>query len=251
MSVLAYKLIFLAIVLAVAVIGGLPLFRKSQAGGEGRFLAHGEALAAGIFLGAGLIHMLDDSDDDFYDAGIEYPWGTAICGAMILSLLYLEHLANRIAERREITSTVLPILTTVILCVHSFLVGAALATNEELAIVFVIFLAVLAHKGAAAFALSLQLMRSSLARPVQFVCFGLFVVMLPLGIVAGTTAEAVTSDHPLWEPVFSALAAGTFLYLGSLHGLAANVLVTKCRDTVHFGLVVLGFLAMAGIAIVA
>jgi len=47
----------------------------------------------------------------------------------------------------------------------------------------------------------------------------------------------------------SALAAGTFLYLGTLHGLENATLVKPCCDLKRFYFVILGFGVMAVVAI--
>lgn len=243
------KLIFLLVVVAVALAGGWPLYRRRGEMAEAGWLVLAEALACGVFLGAGLIHMLGDAAADFEAAGISYPVEMVICGGVILLLLYLEHAGNKLAARQSGAGTVLPLLTTLMLSIHSFLVGAALGTSNEMAIAIVIFLAVIAHKSAAAFALAIELLRSPLGSLAALACFFGFVAMFPAGFAVGTLAEAVTGEHPLWEPTFSALAAGTFLFLGTLHGLAANTLIARCQNRLDFAFVTLGFALMAVVAI--
>jgi len=59
----------------------------------------------------------------------------------------------------------------------------------------------------------------------------------------------VERANPLLTPIFSALAAGTFIYLGTLHGLANGMLVARCCELRSFSLVVLGYVIMAVVAV--
>jgi zinc transporter ZupT len=79
--------------------------------------------------------------------------------------------------------------------------------------------------------------------------FGIFALMVPLGVVFGTLATQYLTQYPLVEPIFSALAAGTFLYLGTLHGLKHAVMIEKCCDLRRFTLVIIGFAIMAVVAV--
>jgi hypothetical protein len=59
----------------------------------------------------------------------------------------------------------------------------------------------------------------------------------------------VEHGNPLLTPTFSALAAGTFIYLGTLHGLQNGTLVARCCAFRSLFLVVLGYAVMAVVAI--
>ena len=74
------------------------------------------------------------------------------------------------------------------------------------------------------------------------VLFGCFVLMTPIGILFGQGLQTHMSSFPILEPTFTALAAGTFLYLGTLHGLKRAVMVEQCCNLKHFSFVILGFL---------
>ena len=79
--------------------------------------------------------------------------------------------------------------------------------------------------------------------------FCIFSLMTPIGIVLGAAATTALNNYPLLEPIFSSLAAGTFLYLGTLHGLENATLVKQCCDLKRFYFVILGFAIMAVVAI--
>jgi solute carrier family 39 (zinc transporter), member 1/2/3 len=244
------KVVPVLIVVAIALAAGWAPLHRRAGDDHVEGYARGEALAVGVFLGAGIIHMLGDTASDFVEAGITYPVGEVLCGAVILLLLWLEHLGNRLAGAHGANErTVLAILASLILAFHSFLVGAALGTASELSTTIVVLVAVLAHKWAAAFALSLTLSRSQLSSRNATALFLTFVLMFPAGVAVGAGALALTASHPLFEPTFAGLAAGTFIYLGTLHGLTSSTLIAKCQHFPQFAMVALGFLLMAVVAI--
>ncbi len=243
------KVVFGLVIVLVAIAGGLPLLRRKQELEETRLLVLGEAFAAGIFLGAGLIHMLSKAAADFAAAGVDYPWSMVICGVMLLFLLYLDHLGDRLKAAQGPSSNAMPLLATVMLSIHSFLVGGALGASSQVAMTIVIFVAVLAHKGAAAFALSVTLAKSSLTQRQRLACLATFITLFPIGLALGGLLSSAGSADLLMEATFSAFAAATFLYLGTLHGLTASVLIARCGDRLDFFFVTLGFGLMALVAI--
>jgi solute carrier family 39 (zinc transporter), member 1/2/3 len=110
-------------------------------------------------------------------------------------------------------------------------------------------LAILAHKWAASFALAVQINKSKLSFRVGVVLFLLFSLMAPMGILAGQMAAQKLQHYTLLSPIFMSLAAGTFLYLGSLHGLEKSVMVKQCCNLKMFSFVILGFAIMALLAL--
>ena len=96
--VIGIKLALSAAVLAAGLAGGcLPLWRGGDPSG-GRLLGWGNALAAGVFLGAGMIHMLPEAaahwDALFADYPMAYLNGRgALVGADVeLGLLFAEQM---------------------------------------------------------------------------------------------------------------------------------------------------------------
>jgi hypothetical protein len=232
-----------AAVVVVAIGAGMVPFVRRRRAGVASF-PDAEALTTGIFLGAGLIHMLGDAAAGFAAQGVSYPWPVFLAGVVLLALLWLEHAGH---GKREATS--LAALATLMLSIHSFLAGAALGTSTNAAVATVVFLAIITHKWAASFALSLTLNETALPLPTRLGAFSLFVALFPFGVACGLVAASVEHANPLLTPTFSALAAGTFIYLGTLHGLANGALVARCRELRAFSLVVLGYAIMAIVAI--
>ena len=230
------KLVLLLALLATALAcGALPLRRSGRAGpGPNRLLEWGNAFAAGIFLGAGFVHMLPDAAAAWEALGWQYPIGTLLAALAIVLMLLFEHVlppeaahhamhapsANRFGthETRDhagATGTTYAILTA--LSIHSLLEGLALGAQRELRSALVIFTAILAHKSMEGFALGVSLSRSALPSARALGLLALFAWATPVGIVAGATVGALEGPASLaYEAAFLSLAAGTFAYVATL-----------------------------------
>lgn len=243
------KLISLLLILAITLLAGYyPFFKKFKCK-QGNDFPYGESLAAGVFLGAGLIHMLGNAERGFLRAGYHYPFAFLLAGVTFLILLLLEHIGREIYEHQGETSAGFAILAVLILSIHSFLAGSALGLSQTMPVYLVIFLAILAHKWAASFALSVQINKSQMGFKLSLMLFLIFALMLPLGLIFGTLVTKNVLYDSLLEPIFSSLAAGTFLYLGTLHGLKRAVMIEKCCNLERFTFVIIGFAIMAIVAI--
>lgn len=246
---LTIKLISILLILLVTVSAGVYPFLKKRSQKAALSFPTAESLACGVFLGAGLLHMLNDAAQGFYQLSDHYPIAFVIAGATFLFLLLLEHIGREIAEHQGVASGAFAILATVMLSIHSFLMGAALGLSEVFSVTIVILMAILAHKWAASFSLSVQINKSHFSNKVNILLFVIFALMTPLGIVLGTAAAETLSKYTLIEPIFNALAAGTFLYLGTLHGLEKATLIKQCCDLQRYYFVILGFAIMAVVAV--
>jgi solute carrier family 39 (zinc transporter), member 1/2/3 len=254
MTLAMFKVILAIIILLVAVIGGLwPFYRKAQHI-AGNVLAEfelpvGESVASGIFLGAGLLHMLPDAAQDFNKAGYNFPFPFLIAGISFLLLLLLEHISVSLKHRATHLLSSIALLSVTMLSVHSLLEGAAVGLAASFATTLIIFIAIIAHKGAASFALSINLNRSQLSLTNRIIAFSVFAFMTPIGIFGGDWLLATNQHDTLLTPIFSSLAAGTFLYIGTLHGLERASLIRHCCSIKEFFFMLTGFILMAIVAI--
>src|SRR3981081_3520819 len=157
-------IIMTAVVVAVAIAAGTVPFVRRRGDGLASF-PDAEAVTAGIFLGAGLIPMLGDAAAGFDAQGIKYPWPMLLAGAVLLALLWLEHAGHAVRGGASLAA-----LATLMLSIHSFLAGAALGTSTNAAV----FFAIVAHKWAASFALSLKLNQTSLRLATRLGAFAVF-----------------------------------------------------------------------------
>lgn len=192
--------------------------------------------------------MLGDSAGDFSELNIDYPFPFLIAGITILLFLLLEHIGGSLSKSNKGNLSFMATMATIMLSIHSFFEGAALGLSEELSVALVIFLAIIAHKWAASFALAININKTCMNFISRFMLFTIFVIMTPLGIVFGQAAQNYVTN-PYVEPTFTAIAAGTFIYMGTLHGLDRSVLVKDCCNTKQYSFVIIGFTIMAIVAI--
>ena len=216
---------------------------------------------AGNNLGAGLLHLLPDAADGFSAQHISYPWVFFLCAITFLVLLSLEHLGREFYQARNCNNqkhkhlpstrdgSSFAILAVIMLSFHSFFAGAALGLSVNTTSLMVLVIAILAHKWAASFALSVQICKSGLSNTAAIAWFMLFALMVPAGIFFGAESSRLFASAPLVSPSLLALAAGTFLYLGTLHGLQRSVMVEKCCNLRQFAFVIIGFAIMAVVAV--
>jgi zinc transporter 1/2/3 len=230
--VLGLKLgLLLAILVAGALGASLPVVYR-QARARAHLLGWGNAFAAGVFLAAGLMHMLPDADEIWSALGWRYPMAFAFASVAFLFMLLVEHVllpereheevhapsAERfasLADRHHDSLSAYTVLTA--LSIHSLLAGLALGAQPELSRALVIFLAIVAHKSAAGFALGVSLARSPVSSAQAWGLVAIFASATPLGgLVGALLGEAVEGrGAALLEASFLSIAAGTFVYVAT------------------------------------
>jgi zinc transporter 1/2/3 len=93
------KLIALVLIFAVGLAGGLAALGAQRSKRRELLFSLGSALAAGIFLGAGLIHLLPDGVEALasYFTAVNFPVGYLIATLGFLLVVYIEmvYLAGR------------------------------------------------------------------------------------------------------------------------------------------------------------
>ena len=251
MSLLTIKVISALAIIAVGLVGGLiPIVAQRLEGGR-RFFSLGNAFAGGVFLGAGFIHLLPDGVEklrgvsDFPIAGLLATLGLALL--LLIDRVIFSH--HDLEEGRRRDAATYAYVLTFILSVHSIIAGISLGLETHVSVSVVILLAILFHKGSAAFALMVGLHHAGVETTRQKGILGAFVLMTPLGLIAGTVASAALSGNvaTLAEGGFDALAAGTFIYVAVLDILDEEL--AKGEDKISkFGLIVAGIVLMALLA---
>ena len=206
------------------------------------------ALASGIFLGAGLIHMLSDASRYFVEAGYHYPYAFLLTGLTFLFLLFLEHISLDLRKHQD-DNTIISLIALVMLSFHALMAGTALGISHNLSTTLLVLFAIIAHKWAESFAMANQLCETSLSHRAQIAYFSLFTLMTPTGILIGDTLTASLASHDAMEAIFQSLAAGTFIYIGTLHGLNRIVMADRCCSLKEFSWGAIGFGLMAAVAV--
>ncbi len=232
-----------------------------------------ESLATGVFLGAALIHLIPDAISSFHELKpkIDYPVIMLIVGSVFLLFLLIEHsfayynhkkyhssfninnqeldIDNPQKTSLSKTNTlILACSTTLALTLHSFFAGAGLGLANSNGLEIVMLIAILSHKTVAGLALTIELYKTNSKRWIKILLFTIFAIATPIGLILGYTIK-INFDNEIITPILIAFSAGTFLFLGTLHGLSKSVLGSKCCKVWNFLWVIVGFLIMAIVAI--
>ena len=242
------NLFFALSALAIILAAGWFPFKRRLTTEEHVDFPIGETLATGVFLGAALLHMLPESNELFVSKGYHYPFAYVFSGITFLLFLWFEHLGKELYHHHDKAHPAFAIVAWLMLSVHSLVLGTALGLSHDYPTRIMLFLAIITHKWAESFAIAIQLNKSSLTPRKSLIFFLVFALMTPLGIWIGWIFEQDVSTHSLIDPILIAISAGTFLYLGTLHGLERCVMVERCCNLRDFSFVIIGFLLMASVA---
>jgi zinc transporter 1/2/3 len=232
------KLLFVATIFLAGWLGGwIPLLRR-QDSADSPFLSLGNAFAAGVFLGSGLIHLLSEAHESWTALGWDYPIAFVLAAAGFAIILLIEHVllpepAHELVHAHPGTGhahdhdhasahgaqhRLAPTMLVVALSFHSLVAGIALGIQDALGDLLVVFLAIVAHKSTEGFALGITLVRSGAPPKRSISLVTLLAVMTPLGALAGMSIGHFLEGT--WERYLDAtllaLAAGTFVYIAAL-----------------------------------
>ena len=247
MATASLKLFFALSILSVILLAGWYPFKRRLSDAHLDFPV-GETLATGVFLGAALLHMLPEANAMFINMGYHYPFAFIITGIVFLLFLWFEHLGKELYHHHDRTHPAFALVAWAMLSIHSLVLGTALGFSHEYALVIMLFLAIITHKWAESFAIAVQLNKSALTTSKSITFFLIFALMTPLGIYIGWYFGHGVETNSLMDPVLIAISTGTFLYLGTLHGLERCVMVERCCNLRYFSFVIIGFLLMATVA---
>ena len=153
-SLLAIKVVAAVVILVVGVVGGVIPLLAARHHASRRFLSLGNSLAGGIFLGAGFIHLLPEAGAALGEV-IEYPLAPLLAAIGVCVLLLIDRVLFETtrAGGGGTHQPIYPLVLLVVLSIHSIIAGIALGLEAEVAASVVVMLAILFHKGSAAFAL--------------------------------------------------------------------------------------------------
>ncbi len=248
---LLMKILFASSIFVLTLCTGLIPFKASN---RNCFLMRmANAFSSAIFLGAALLHLLPDAVaqfDKFYQN--DYPLAYLICVLVMVLLVAIErslHLDAPHGAVVPIDSVRLDTTTngelqqscghhhhagcacclqtrmhagcflTALLCLHSFIEGAAIGIPDDLMESLVIFAAVFAHKGSESFAFGCHLSSLGMTQQLNKKLMVIFAMVTPLGILIASSIIRFLSECTgiMFSALFDAITAGTFLYLGTEH----------------------------------
>ncbi len=243
-------------VFLAGLVGGLFATRLTQSKSQEALTGLANTFAGGVFLGAALMHMLPDAREKFESLGVgtEYPLFALVAAAGFLLVLMLDKVVvpagPRASEALAGRGAIYPYLLMLTLSIHSAITGIALGLEDHVVSAAAIILAVLAHKSTAAMALSISFNRESTPKNRARNLLWIFYLMTPLGIVLGTwwSEHLEGWQESMFEGIFDALAAGTFLYIAIVDILTEEFLSGHHRWPLFIA-TTLGFTIMALVAV--
>lgn len=248
MTLSAYKAAAALLIFLTSMVISIYLVKRKNGMNHGETAGIWEALASGIFLGAAFFHMLPDSIRSFSHlySNVTYPVPELVCVGGFLLLLFLERLS--LTNEHARSKNYIPYILALTLIIHALSEGAALGLETAYAETAMLFIAILAHKGSESFGLCILLLRYALPYRHIMITLTFFAVMTPLGIFLG---EAINSSggSELMATLFTAFAAGTFLYISTLHHVHFHQHGDESQGMLEFGCLTAGVVMMGLIAV--
>lgn len=216
MTLIEFKWLSAALIFLVSLASGFITLRLTR---YRRGLRVGDAAASGVFIGAALFHMLPESTERFANAPLNFPILSALLvmlTSFVILLLFERGMLITTRGKAHWLSAWVLVLT---LSIHALITGFALGLSTKLAVVSVIFVAILAHKSFEVFAFIHNLHRHLKNHSSILILLILFSLVTPLGIITGMENAIAMKVHSnaLLTGCFNALAAGTFLYIATAH----------------------------------
>ena len=144
----------------------------------------------------------------------------------------------------------LPMTTAFLLALalvfHSVMEGLGLGTEEEIESSIDLAIAIMVHKGMAAYALGACVIDSNASGQMYWLLMGTFSLASPIGVLVGYAISEFSDS--LTSACITALAAGTFLYV-ALMEIIPNELKEKGHKAEKLFMLVIGFGLMSIVAI--
>jgi len=194
----------------------------------------------GVLLGVTFVHLLPEVQEGFASAEIDYPVGFALVlvGYVVLVLLekvlfHHQHSHNphqttdeeplqnsRDRDRNgesgfKKSSIVTPVLLMIALSIHSVLEGVVLGIQDSEASTLSLMIAILTHKPVETLFLGIIMAKEGVNLSTHIVLVTILSIVTPTGICIGLALDHLTDLSDEIIASFSAIAAGTFLYIST------------------------------------
>ena len=215
--------LFLAIFIFFSAFAGGWLAISMRASENSRvFLYLSDLFAKGVFLGICLACLLPSALREFGRVihHLKYSAVFLICAATMIAVQLIEREMSKFFSNKHVMKNdmFVPFLLMIVLSLHSLVEGIILGVYSVSISIYIMFFAILAHKGSGAFALGIQLRKTGLSLDRIYILFVLFSIMTPIGILFGSILEPVFIGNAgsFARAVFSSIAAGIFIYIAAL-----------------------------------
>lgn len=252
MTLLDDKILAAVLIFVIALLAVVYPLKKNMARGQWSESSQlMEALASGIFLGAAFFHLLPEAIRQFlaYAHPIRYPFPELICVIGFLIPLFLERIS--FVFDSEKTNHAIAYIVFFVLSIHAITEGAAIGVSHAVSETIFIAIAIATHKGSECFALCMVLLKQSF--PIKKIIYILiaFACVTPIGIFLGNETLVLTSFNQslLLPACINAFAAGTFLYISTLHHTHFHEHKGEWRGFIEFIALVFGVLIMGILSI--
>ena len=247
-----FQTLSLLSILAITLAGGYYPLVQYRYATEPHSFPGGKAFTAGVFLALSLTVMLPGAFSQWQKllAPHNYPVATYLSISSFILLLAIEHFLEHIQQDHDTRSAIIPIVMTLMIGMCALLLGTALGVSDTLPAIMV-FLAIMAHKGSASFALALTMVKSRMTRLQAWLCFICFALATPAGIVLGASMHHVfSSDAALaFKATVTSIASGVFLYLATTYELRHTPFVANCRHSRGFFIMLSGLLITVAVSL--
>lgn len=195
MSLSELKMLFAVLVFISGGFGVLIPWALGGGAPSKRFMVWGDTFAGGVLAAAGLVHLLSAGASHFHllAPGLTFPLAFVLAGAGFLLILLIEavivadpdpaesplHCGSRGASHEigpqphGVEPRPVVFVLLLVLSIHSIIVGMALGSQSSLSGALIVFIAIVAHKSVAGFALGVSYRRAgfSLRRTAPIVFF--------------------------------------------------------------------------------
>lgn len=254
-TLIHYKIAAALLIFLVSFIFAYYPLKKHKTLVHSESVELGEALASGIFLGSAFFHLLPDAAQQFNSLypDMVIPLAEMICVSGFLLLLFLERLSLNYSFPQQ--RNTVPYILILMLVIHALTEGAALGVGSNFSATIMLIIAILAHKGSESYALVMTLLRHTLSRRLIMTIAILFSFMTPVGILFGNFINdlGMANRGVLAAACFNAFAAGTFLYISTLHHIHFHQHAGNDKQgllefgSLAFGVLIMGLISFAAI----
>lgn len=212
-----FKFLSALLIFIISLIAGYASI--TLASKHTKYRSVGNAMANGIFIGASIFHLFPNAIHSFGAIGIikDYTYTMILIVGSYATLLLINKFLSSVSG--TMSKPVSAWLLTITLSIHAFIAGVALGISQTFALASVVFFAIIAHKAFETFALVVNLQRRLNHRLSVILVTLIFILITPFAIIFSTTLTIGLNSHidSILTACFNAVAAGTFLYIGTTH----------------------------------